>query len=64
MAFFSGSSPDGTIDINPNNTALSPVVPTGTGGRFYTSGEQDFCALTKTDTLSSTSGQLYDWGHP
>ncbi|NEQ77023.1 MAG: Cna B-type domain-containing protein, partial [Okeania sp. SIO2C9] len=64
--FFGGSSPDGTITVPAGSTALSPAIPDGSGGRFFTAGGEDFFALTQTDSTGGTdnSGRTFDWGHP
>ena len=48
---------DTTGDIN-----LPDTIGNRSGLRFYSSGGQDFFALTQTD--ADDGGQIFDWGHP
>jgi uncharacterized repeat protein (TIGR01451 family) len=62
----SGTLTSSTITVNAGTTALSPEIPDNSGGHFFTSGGEDFFALTQTDSTGGTdnSGRTFDWGHP
>jgi uncharacterized repeat protein (TIGR01451 family) len=51
-----------TMTLAPNTVGQSLFIPTNSGARFNSTGK--FIALSTSDTLSSTSGQIYDWGFP
>ena len=65
--FLGGASPDGTITVLAGETARSVPIPDDSGARFFTTGSENFFALTQTDVEGEgdfSSGQIYDWGHP
>ncbi|HBG96328.1 MAG TPA: hypothetical protein DDY14_13670, partial [Chromatiaceae bacterium] len=65
--FEGGATPDGTIGpIATGAVALSPVVPNGSGARFWTLDGAPFVALSQTDTDGGpfASGSVSDWGFP
>ena len=51
-----------TVAVPAGGSAISPIVPNGSGARFYSEDERDFYAVTQTD--ASGFGQFNDWGHP
>ncbi len=61
-----GTLTSSIIIVPAGTSALSPAVPDNSGGRFFTAGEEDFFALTQTDSTGGTdnNGQTFDWGHP
>ncbi len=44
------------------NIELSPDTSNDSGARFFTANDDEFFAVTQTDT--DGSGQIKDWGHP
>ncbi|MEM9273463.1 MAG: hypothetical protein AAGA80_10945, partial [Cyanobacteria bacterium P01_F01_bin.143] len=57
-----GNLTSSTVTVPPGTSALSPEIPDDSGGRFFTSGGEEFFALTQTD--ADGIGQTFDWGHP
>lgn len=48
--------------ISGGSTKYTDVIPTGSGAYLYSTNDEDFMALSMTDTEGS--GQIFDWGFP
>ena len=62
QADFLDDGHDATVTIGAGASVLSPVIPNGSGGRFYTETGEAFFALSQTD--SNGRGETNDWGAP
>ncbi len=62
------------IDLEAKKTKYSPTIPTGSGALVKSSGNEDFIALSITDSEMYTdspsggteylTGRAFDWGYP